>query len=310
MRLRSKQNQLESIRNIHPTKINKVEKRIKIAVQKSGRLSEKTLQLLSEAGLKFSQNGKSRLTAQVKNFPADILYLRDDDIPQYVQDGVADLGVLGENVIIEKKKDTDTILKLGFASCRLSMAVPREVEYTGINWFDGKRIATSYPIIVEKFLKDNNITAELHEISGSVEIAPGIGLADAVCDIVSTGSTLMSNGLKEVEEVIKSEAVLVASQELPEWKQAIIDKLVFRIKAVQKAKNSKYIILNAPNDSIDKIMSVIPGMKSPTVTPLADEGWSSIHSVVPEDKFWEIIDQLKDFGAQGILVVPIEKMVL
>jgi len=285
-------------------------KTIKIAVQKSGRLSEKSLALLEEAGLKFSNNGKSRLKAQVKNFPAEILYLRDDDIPQYVQDQVADIGILGENVVIEKQKDLVTIQKLGFASCRLSMAVPREVKYTGTEWLAGKKIATSYPVIVQEFLSQKGIEAEIHEISGSVEIAPSIGLADAVCDIVSTGSTLLSNGLKEVEEVIKSEAVMVASQNLPDWKQDIIDRLVFRIKAVQKAKNNKYILLNAPDESIEKIKQAIPGMKSPTIMPLAKEGWSSIHSVVPEDKFWEVIDKLREYGAEGILVVPIEKMVL
>lgn len=287
-----------------------MEKRIKIAIQKSGRLSEKSLKLLNEAGLKFSNNGKSRLKAQVKNFPADILYLRDDDIPQYVQDQVADIGILGENVVIEKKKEIEIIRKLGFASCRLSMAVPKEINYSGTEWLEGKKIATSYPVIVERFLNEKGITSEIHEISGSVEIAPSIGLADAVCDIVSTGSTLMSNGLKEVEEVIKSEAVLVSSKNLPDWKTEIIDKLVFRIKSVQKANNTKYILLNAPNDRIEAIINVIPGMKSPTVMPLADEGWSSVHSVVPEDQFWEVIDQLKDAGAQGILVVPIEKMIL
>ena len=287
-----------------------MEQRIKIAIQKSGRLSEKSLKLLNESGLKFSNNGKSRLKAQVKNFPADILYLRDDDIPQYVEDQVADIGILGENVVIEKKKEVEIIKKLGFASCRLSMAVPKEVEYPNTQWLEGKKIATSYPVIVEQFLKEKGITSEIHEISGSVEIAPSIGLADAVCDIVSTGSTLMSNGLKEVEEVIQSEAVLIQGKGLADWKKDIIDKLVFRIKAVQKAKNNKYILLNAPNASIENIKNVIPGMKSPTIMPLANEGWSSVHSVVPEDQFWEVIDQLKEAGAQGILVVPIEKMIL
>jgi len=287
-----------------------VEKRIKIAVQKSGRLSEKSLNLLSEAGLKFSNNGKSRLKAQVKNFPADILYLRDDDIPQYVEDQVADIGILGENVVIEKKKEVEIIRKLGFATCRLSMAVPKEIDYPNTEWLQGKKIATSYPIIVEQFLSERGITSEIHEISGSVEIAPSIGLADAVCDIVSTGSTLMSNGLKEVEEVIQSEAVLIQGKGLESWKNGIIEKLLFRINAVQKAKNTKYILLNAPNDRIDLIKSLIPGMKSPTVMPLAEKGWSSVHSVLPEDQFWEVIDQLKDAGAQGILVVPIEKMIL
>ncbi len=283
--------------------------KLKIAVQKSGRLQEKTVALLKECGLSFS-NGPNRLKTDARNFPAEILYLRDDDIPQYVQDAVADIGIVGENVFIEKNKSIKLIERLDFAKCRLSIAVPKSTEYTGTAFLEGKRIATSYPFIVTKFLQEKNINAEIHEISGSVEIAPGIGLADAICDIVSTGSTLLSNGLQEVETVMKSEAVLVAGQQLSTSKQEILDKLIFRIKAVNTAKNNKYLLLNTPNDAIEAITKVLPGMKSPTVTPLNEEGWSSLHSVVNEDDFWNKIDQLKSLGAQGILVIPIEKMIL
>ena len=283
--------------------------KLKIAVQKSGRLQEKTVALLKECGLSFS-NGPNRLKTDARNFPAEILYLRDDDIPQYVQDAVADIGIVGENVFIEKNKSSKLIERLDFAKCRLSIAVPKSTEYTGTAFLEGKRIATSYPFIVTKFLQEKNINAEIHEISGSVEIAPGIGLADAICDIVSTGSTLLSNGLQEVETVMKSEAVLVAGQQLSTSKQEILDKLIFRIKAVNTAKNNKYLLLNTPNDAIEAITKVLPGMKSPTVTPLNEEGWSSLHSVVNEDDFWNKIDQLKSLGAQGILVIPIEKMIL
>lgn len=283
--------------------------KLKIAVQKSGRLQEKTVALLKECGLSFS-NGPNRLKTDARNFPAEILYLRDDDIPQYVQDAVADIGIVGENVFIEKNKSIKLIERLDFAKCRLSIAVPKSTEYTDTAFLEGKRIATSYPFIVTKFLQEKNINAEIHEISGSVEIAPGIGLADAICDIVSTGSTLLSNGLQEVETVMKSEAVLVAGQQLSTSKQEILDKLIFRIKAVNTAKNNKYLLLNTPNDAIEAITKVLPGMKSPTVTPLNEEGWSSLHSVVNEDDFWNKIDQLKSLGAQGILVIPIEKMIL
>lgn len=282
---------------------------LRIAIQKSGRLQEKSLSLLNECGLGID-GGKSELKALARNFPAEILFLRDDDIPQYVEDGVADLGILGENVILEKKKKLDIIVRLGFAKCRLSIAVPKGVEYNNVNWLEGKRIATSYSRIVQDFLARHGVNAEIHEISGSVEIAPGIGLADAICDIVSTGGTLMSNGLIEVETVIKSEAVLVANTQLSVEKKLLIDKLMFRIAAVNKAANNKYILLNAPNDKLEQIIGVLPGMKSPTVMPLAVEGWSSVHSVLAEDDFWEIIHQLKAHGAQGILVIPIEKMIL
>lgn len=282
---------------------------LRIAIQKSGRLQESSLSLLQESGLSFS-NGKDQLKTQARNFPVEILFLRDDDIPQYVEDKVADIGIVGENVFAEKQKQNELIKRLDFAKCRLSMAIPRSETYTGLSWFNGKNIATSYPNIVQSFLKKNKIEAGLHEISGSVEIAPGIGLADAICDVVSTGSTLLSNGLKEVEIVMQSEAVIVASPKLEGEKKKILDKLLFRIESVQKAKNNKYILMNCPNDAIEKITSIIPGMKSPTIIPLSKEGWSSLHSVVDENDFWEKIDQLKSFGAQGILVIPIEKMIL
>ena len=282
---------------------------LRVAIQKSGRLQEKSLELLQESGLSFS-NGRDQLKTQVQNFPVEILFLRDDDIPQYVEDKVADVGMVGENIFIEKQKRNEIIKRLDFAKCRLSMAIPRSETYAGPAWFNGKNIATSYPNIVSAFLKKNKISAGLHEISGSVEIAPGIGLADAICDVVSTGSTLLSNGLKEVEVVMQSEAVLIAPLAFDPEKKKILDKLLFRIEAVQKARNNKYILLNCPNDSIEKITSIIPGMKSPTIIPLTKEGWSSLHSVVDENAFWEKIDQLKSFGAQGILVIPIEKMIL
>ena len=281
---------------------------LRIAIQKSGRLQEGSLQLLKESGLSIS-NGKDQLKAQVRNFPVEILFLRDDDIPQYVEDKVADVGIVGENVFIEKEKKNTLIKRLDFAKCRLCLAIPRSEAYTGLQWFQNKNIATSYPTIVSQFLKKNNIEAGIHEISGSVEIAPGIGLADGICDIVSTGSTLLSNGLKEVETVLYSEAVMIATPELVQEKQNILNKLLFRIEAVQKAKNNKYILLNCPNDAIEKITTVIPGMNSPTILPLKKEGWSSLHSVVDENDFWQKIDQLKSFGAQGILVIPIEKMI-
>ncbi len=282
---------------------------LRIAIQKSGRLQEGSLELLRESGLSFS-NGKDQLKTQASNFPVEVLFLRDDDIPQYVEDKVADVGIVGENIFTEKQKSNRLVKRLDFAKCRLSIAVPRSENYTGIKSLQGKNIATSYPNIVKAFLARHQVQAGIHEISGSVEIAPGIGLADAICDIVSTGSTLLSNGLKEVDIVMRSEAVVISSIDLIPEKQLILDKLLFRIGAVQKAKNSKYILLNCPNEAIDKITSVIPGMKSPTIIPLAREGWSSLHSVVDENDFWELIDQLRSFGAEGILVVPIEKMII
>ncbi len=282
---------------------------LRIAIQKSGRLQERSLELLKESGLAIS-NGRDQLKTQARNFPVEVLFLRDDDIPQYVEDKVADIGIVGENVFVEKQKAAELVKRLDFAKCRLSIAVPRSDGYDGIQSLAGKNIATTYPNIVKDFLARNNVQAGIHEISGSVEIAPGIGLADAICDIVSTGSTLLSNGLKEVEVVMNSEAIVIAGYELDSKKRAILDKLLFRIDAVQKAKNSKYILLNCPNESIEQITSVIPGMKSPTIIPLARPGWSSLHSVVDENDFWERIDQLRSFGAEGILVVPIEKMII
>jgi ATP phosphoribosyltransferase len=281
---------------------------LRIAIQKSGRLQEGSLSLLKESGLSIS-NGKDQLKTQARNFPVEILFLRDDDIPQYVEDGVADVGIVGENVLLEKQREARLIKKLDFAKCRLSIAIPRSETYTGLGFLQGKNIATSYPNITSEFLLKNGITAGIHEISGSVEIAPGIGLADAICDLVSTGSTLLSNGLKEVEVVLNSEAVLVAHSSLDAAKQKILDQLLFRVEAVQSAKNSKYILLNCPNEAIPKITSVLPGMRSPTILPLGEPGWSSIHSVVNENDFWAKIDQLKSYGAEGILVIPIEKMI-
>lgn len=282
---------------------------LRIAIQKSGRLQEDSLKLLKESGLQFS-NGRDQLKAQVRNLPVELLFLRDDDIPQYVEDAVADAGIVGENIWIEKQRNNQLIKRLDFAKCRLSIAIPRSENYSGLNYLKGKNIATSYPTIVKQFLQKNSIEAGIHEISGSVEIAPGIGLADAICDIVSTGSTLLSNGLKEVEVVLQSEAILIATSQLIPEKQSILDQLLFRIQAVQLAKNNKYILLNCPNDSIEKITQVIPGMKSPTILPLGRPGWSSLHSVVNENDFWEKIGQLKSLGAEGILVIPIEKMIL
>ena len=282
---------------------------LRIAIQKSGRLQEGSLALLRESGLSF-RNGKDQLKTQARNFPVEVLFLRDDDIPQYVEDHVADVGVVGENIVAEKQKRNEIVKRLDFAKCRLSIAVPRAENYTGIESLQGKNIATSYPNIVRAFLSKKNVVAGIHEISGSVEIAPGIGLADAICDIVSTGSTLLGNGLKEVETVMQSEAVIIANPDLSIEKKKILEKLLFRIEAVKKAKNNKYILMNCPDTAIEKITSVIPGMKSPTIVPLARQGWSSLHSVVDENDFWEKIDLLRACGAEGILVIPIEKMIV
>jgi len=283
--------------------------KLKIAIQKSGRLSEKSLNLLEECGIKIS-NGDRKLKAEAKNFPVEMLFLRDDDIPQYVEQGVADIGILGENEVWEKDKNVLAVEKLAFAGCKLSLAIPKDENYTGINYFQNKKIATSYPKILQKFFTEKNINVSIEEIGGSVEIATGIDLADAIFDIVSTGSTLLMNGLKEVEVVTKSEAVLISNESLNQEKKAILDRLLFRIKAVKSASENKYILLNAPNSALENICKTLPGMKSPTILPLAEEGWSSLHSVVKEDEFWDVIDKLKAYGAQGILVVPIEKMVV
>jgi len=283
---------------------------LRMAVQKSGRLSESSLNLIKECGIKFSPTGKGKLMTTAANFPLELLFLRDDDIPGYVADGVADLGIVGENVMIEKNKGITLAKRLGFSKCRLSLAIPKTEQYTGIDYFQGASVATSYPYILEQYLSGQGVKADIHEISGSVEIAPGIGLAKGICDIVSSGSTLMSNGLKEVEVVMRSEAVMVASPQLSHQKRTLLDQLLFRIGSVQNGKNHKYVLLNAPNSAIDKIISILPGMKSPTVMPLATSGWSSLHSVMKEDEFWEVIESLREAGAEGILIVPIEKMIL
>ena len=283
--------------------------KLRIAIQKSGRLYEDSVQLLKECGIDL-RNVKDRLKTEADNFPLEIFFLRDDDIPQYVEDGVADIGIVGENVLYEKNKKAAIVEKLGFGKCRLSVAIPRSQQYEGVISLQGKRIATSYPFLVNEFLAKNNVQAEIHEISGSVEIAPGIGLADVVADLVSSGSTLLMNGLKEVEVLLQSQAVLIRNNDLNAEQQKLVEKLVFRIRSVKKAKHNKYILLNAPNDKVNEIIALLPGMKSPTVLPLAQEGWSSVHSVLSEDTFWDIIEQLKAAGAQGILVVPIEKMII
>ena len=282
---------------------------LRIAIQKSGRLYEDSVQLLKECGIEL-RNVKDRLRTVSDNFPIEVFFLRDDDIPEYVEDGVADIGIVGQNVLAEKNRKVDTVEALGFGKCRLSIAVPKSLDYEGVASLEGKRIATSYPHLVKTFLAENQVTASIHEISGSVEIAPGIGLSDVIVDLVSSGGTLFMNGLKEAEIILESQAVLVARKNLDEEKIAILDKLLFRIRAVKKAKKSKYVLMNAPNDQLENIISLLPGMRSPTILPLAKEGWSSVHSVLSEDKFWEIIEKLKAAGAEGILVVPIEKMIL
>jgi ATP phosphoribosyltransferase len=283
--------------------------RLKIAIQKSGRLFDDSLKLLKDCGIDL-KNGINKLKTEADNFPMEVFFLRDDDIPQYVEDAVADIGIVGENVIYEKNKKVSISEKLGFGKCRLSIAVGRNESYEDCTYLRDKKIATTYPVLVEKFLKEKNIRAEIHEISGSVEIAPGIGLADAIVDLVSSGSTLFMNGLKEVETILYSEAVLIRHPAIGIQQQQILEKLLFRIRSVRKARHTKYILLNAPNEHLKEIISLLPGMKSPTVLPLAEPGWSSVHSVVNENDFWEIIEKLKTAGAQGILVVPIEKMIL
>ncbi|MGV3589211.1 MAG: ATP phosphoribosyltransferase [Adhaeribacter sp.] len=282
---------------------------IRLAIQKSGRLSEDSLNLIRECGISFI-NSSLKLKTEATNFPLEILFLRDDDIPGYVADGVADIGIVGENVLVEEGKQQLSIQKLGFSKCRLSIAVPKSAEYRNIQDLQDKNLATSYPNLLQAYLDEQGVKAHIHTISGSVEIAPSIGLADAICDIVSSGSTLISNGLREVESVFRSEAVLISNQELSAEKTRILNQLLFRIQSVRKAQKAKYILLNAPNEAIPTIKSLLPGMKAPSILPLAEEGWSSVHSVVNEDDFWEIIEKLREAGAQGILVVPIEKMIL
>ncbi len=282
---------------------------LKIAVQKSGRLYDESVKLLKECGIQLN-NGHKELKTVAENFPLEVYFLRDDDIPQYVYDGVADIGIVGENVLLEKAKDINLVYRLGFGKCRLSIAVPKTMPYQSIADLEGLKIATSYAGILQNYLLEKNSNAEIHEISGSVEIAPGIGLADAICDLVSSGSTLFTNGLKEVEVILKSEAVLAANKNLADEKKDILEKLLLRINAVKTAKNNKYIMLNAPNSQLKNIFSLLPGMKSPTVVPLAEEGWSSVQSVVNENDFWEVIEKLKEYEAEGILVLPIEKMIV
>lgn len=283
--------------------------KIKIAIQKSGRLNEDSVKILKDCGISID-NGKDQLKAETRNFPMEVMFLRNGDIPQYLRDGVVDIAIIGENVLIEKGTDITITERLGFSKCKVSLAVPKDFTYNTIKDLDGKRIATSYPNTVLGYLKDKNINVDLHQISGSVEIAPNIGLADAICDIVSSGSTLFKNNLKEVEVMLTSEAVLAVSPKISDENKKLLEKLQFRIQAVLKARNSKYVLLNAPNDQIENIVKILPGMRSPTVLPLAEKNWSSIHTVVEKNKFWEILDALKEAGAEGILVCPIEKMVL
>jgi ATP phosphoribosyltransferase len=290
-------------------KFNTLSNHLKIAIQKSGRLHDDSIKMLKDCGIDV-KNGINRLMVEAENFPLSVFFLRDDDIPQYVEDRVVDLGIVGENVLFEKQKQATVVEKLGFGKCRLSVAIPKAQDYTGPAFLNQKTIATSYPVLVQHYLKTHQIAAEIHEISGSVEIAPGIGLSEAIVDLVSSGSTLFMNGLKEVEVILKSEAVLVKHESLAPAQQALLDKLLFRIRSVKKAKNNKYILLNAPNHNLDNIVALLPGIKSPTVLPLAQSGWSSVHSVVNENDFWELIENLKAAGAEGILVVPIEKMIV
>ncbi len=281
---------------------------VRMAIQAKGRLNEGSVKLMEEAGISLVI-GRRNLISPATNFPLEVLYLRDDDIPQTVAYGAADAGIVGENEVLERKEKVRIIKRLGFSKCRLSLAIPRQTEYPGKSWFSGKKIATSYPGILKEWLDNNHITSEIHVINGSVEISPGIGLADAIFDIVSSGSTLVSNRLKEVEVVVTSEAVLVANPDISPGKQAILEDFIFRLESVQRAQGRKYILLNAPNHKIPEISAILPGMKSPTVMPLAEPGWSSVHSVISEDDFWEVIGKLKKAGAEGILVVPIEKMI-
>jgi ATP phosphoribosyltransferase len=282
---------------------------LRIAVQAKGRLFEETMALLEESDIKLSTT-KRTLLVQSSNFPVEVLFLRDDDIPQSVATGVADLGIVGENEFVEKGEDAELIKRLGFSKCRLSLAMPKDIDYPGVEWFNGKKIATSYPVILENYMKTKGVNAEVHVITGSVEVAPGIGLADAIFDIVSSGSTLVSNRLKEVEVVMKSEALLIGNKNMSDEKKEILNELLFRMNAVKTAEDKKYVLMNAPKDKLEEIVAVLPGMKSPTVMPLAQEGWCSVHTVLDEKCFWEIIGKLKALGAEGILVLPIEKMIL
>jgi ATP phosphoribosyltransferase len=283
--------------------------KLRIAIQKSGRMNEDSLKLIKDCGIAID-NGVDQLKVTARNFPLEVFFLRNSDIPEYVADGVADIAIVGENLLEEDPRQVSVVRKLGFGKCRVALAIPKNENYTGTEWLSGKKLATSYPNTLRNYLNSKNINAEIHEISGSVEIAPNIGLADGICDIVSTGSTLFKNGLKEVEHLFTSEAVLIAGNNISAEAKQILDKLVFRINAVLAARNNKYILLNAPNDKLDQIIAQLPGMKSPTILPLAEKGWSSLHSVIDENTFWQKIDKLKELGAEGILIIPIEKMVM
>lgn len=283
--------------------------KLKIAIQKSGKLNQDSIRLLNDCGISIN-NGRDQLKVSVANFPLEILYLRNSDIPQYLEDGVVDIAIVGENLLIEKQTKIEIVEKLGFSKCRVSLAVPKEVEDDSLTYFEGKRIATSYPNTLNSYLQNNHINAEIHTISGSVEIAPNIGLADGICDIVSSGNTLFKNGLKETQVILNSEAVLVKSLKIKLDKKQILNKLLFRIQAVLRSKNTKYILMNVPNSKIEEVSNILPVLKSPSILPLAEEGWSSLHSVIDEEKFWNVIDELKNAGAEGILIVPIDKMVL
>ena len=289
--------------------ITRIMEKLRIAIQKSGRLSEKSLELLKEAGISLN-NGSRKLRSVAQSFPLEVIYLRDDDIPQYVEDGVAHIGIVGENEFAEKECAVDLVERLGYSRCRLSIAIPKSEDYGGLEDMNGRRIATSYPVILTKYLGEHGVKADVHVLSGSVELAPSIGVSDAIFDIVSSGSTLISNGLKEVETIMRSEAVVIANRNMEEGVKSILANLLFRIRSVKAASNNKYILLNAPNEKLDQIIQTIPGMKSPTVMPLAEEGWSSVHSVLSEKEFWGVIDRLRELGAQGILVIPIEKMIV
>lgn len=283
--------------------------KLKIAIQKSGKLNQDSIRLLNDCGISIN-NGRNQLKVSVANFPLEILYLRNSDIPQYLEDGVVDIAIVGENLLIEKQTKIEIVEKLGFSKCRVSLAVPKEVEDDSLTYFEGKRIATSYPNTLNSYLQNNHINAEIHTISGSVEIAPNIGLADGICDIVSSGNTLFKNGLKETQVILNSEAVLVKSLKIKLDKKQILNKLLFRIQAVLRSKNTKYILMNVPNSKIEEVSNILPALRSPSILPMAEEGWSSLHSVIDEEKFWNVIDELKNAGAEGILIVPIDKMVL
>jgi ATP phosphoribosyltransferase len=283
--------------------------KLKIAIQKSGRLHDDSLKLLKDCSISIN-NGRDQLKVNVSNYPMEVFYLRNSDIPQYLEDGIADIAIIGENLLIEKQKDVEILQKLGFSKCRVSLAIPKDLDIDDLSYFNGKKIATSYPATLQSYLDENGVTADIHNISGSVEIAPNIGLADGICDIISSGSTLFKNGLKEFRVLLKSEAVLARTKKLSPEKEDLLQKFLFRLQTVLRAKNTKYVLMNVPNNKISKVSDIIPGLKSPTILPLAEQGWSSLHSVIEEHTFWEVIDELKDIGAEGILIAPIDKIVM